>query len=48
MIRPGGPMTGYKSEKQRVFEQEVLAHTDLLHRFGMRLTGNPADAETST
>jgi hypothetical protein len=33
-------MTGCKSEKQ-----EAFAHTDLLCCFGMRLTGNAADAD---
>lgn len=38
-------MTGYKSEKQEAFEQQAIAHTDTLYRFGMRLTGNAADAD---
>lgn len=38
-------MTDCKSEKQQAFEQQALTHTDLLYRFGMHLTGNPADAD---
>ena len=33
-------MTGSKSEKQQAFEQQALAHTDGLYRFGAaRRTG---------
>lgn len=39
------PMTGCTNEKQRAFEQQAIPHTDGLHRFGMRLTGNRADAD---
>ena len=38
-------MTPPQSEKQRAFEQEAVAHADLLYRFGMSLTGNAADAD---
>lgn len=38
-------MTGCTNEKQRAFEQQAIPHTDGLHRFGMRLTGNRADAD---
>ena len=38
-------MTVYKSEKQRAFEGEALAHADLLYNFALRMTGNPADAD---
>jgi len=44
-IKGENPMTGSKSEKQQAFEQQALAHTDGLYRFGMRLTGNTADAD---
>ncbi|MFN0157608.1 MAG: sigma-70 family RNA polymerase sigma factor [Bacteroidota bacterium] len=38
-------MTDAKSEKQQAFEQQAIAHTDFLYRFGVRLTGNAADAD---
>ncbi len=38
-------MTGCLNEKQRSFEQQAIPHTDGLYRFGMRLTGNAADAD---
>ncbi len=38
-------MTSCRSEKQKAFEHEALAHIDLLYRLGMRLTGNAADAD---
>ena len=38
-------MTDCRNEKQRIFEQQALAHTDQLRRFGMHLTGNAADAD---
>jgi len=39
------PMTTSKSEKDKAFEQLALAHTDMLYRYGVRLTGNDADAD---
>lgn len=38
-------MTANKSDKQRAFESEALAHTDLLYNFALRMTGNAADAD---
>ena len=38
-------MTVHKSDKQRAFESEALAHTDLLYNFALRMTGNSADAD---
>ena len=38
-------MTVWTNEKQRAFEQQAIPHTDGLYRFGMRLTGNCADAD---
>ncbi len=37
-------MTNCKSKKQQIFEEQALAHIDLLYRFGMRLTGNNSDS----
>ncbi len=39
------PMTICKSEKDKAFEQQALAHMDILYRYSMRLTGNGADAD---
>ena len=38
-------MTDCRSEKVRAFEQQALAHRGVLYRFGVRLTGNAADAD---
>lgn len=38
-------MTACKTEKVKDFEQQALAHMGVLHRFGVRLTGNAADAD---
>ena len=38
-------MTICMSEKDKAFKQQVLAHTDILYRYGVRLTGNGADAD---
>ncbi len=38
-------MTTCKSEKDKAFEQQALAHTDVLYRYSMRLTGNGVDAK---
>jgi RNA polymerase sigma-70 factor (ECF subfamily) len=38
-------MTGYKSEKQAIFESHTLGHMDRLHRYGVHLTGNVHDAD---
>lgn len=37
-------MTVSENEKQRVFEQQALVHSDALYRFGLSLAGNSADA----
>ena len=34
-----------KSEREQAFEQEALAYTEMLHRYGVRLTGNSSDAD---
>jgi RNA polymerase sigma-70 factor, ECF subfamily len=34
-----------KSEGEQAFEHEALAHTKMLHRYGVRLTGNSSDAD---
>ena len=44
-VKREDPMTGCTNEKQRAFEQQAIPHTDGLYRFGMRLTGNCADAD---
>ncbi len=38
-------MTDLRTEKQRAFEQQALAHRTLLYRFALRLRGNAADAD---
>jgi RNA polymerase sigma-70 factor (ECF subfamily) len=38
-------MTVHRSDKQRAFECEALAHTDLLYNFALRMSGNAADAD---
>jgi RNA polymerase sigma-70 factor (ECF subfamily) len=38
-------MTPCKSEKQKAFEEQAIAHADVLYRFGISLTRNAADAE---
>jgi len=35
-------------EKRASFEREALVHLDVLYRVALRLTGNPADAMTSS
>lgn len=34
-----------KTAKQVEFEREALPHMDLLYNYGLRMTGNPADAD---
>jgi RNA polymerase sigma-70 factor, ECF subfamily len=34
-----------RNEREQAFEEQALVHTDELHRCGLRLTGNAADAD---
>src|SRR2546429_9441650 len=42
---PATPAPGPVDEKRASFEREALVHLDVLYRVGLRLTGNPADAD---
>lgn len=38
-------MTGHKTKELKEFESRTLGYVDRLHRFGVHLTGNTADAD---
>jgi RNA polymerase sigma-70 factor (ECF subfamily) len=38
-------MNDLRNEKQQAFEEQALAHSDHLYRYGMGLTGNASDAD---